>query len=167
MEQNSTKPGGSLRRPQSVHSLRSALKTLDLPSMPPSVPLPPLPTSPTSTRSTKSIKSTKSRSTTLRGSPRPMTGSTKKPSLTSISWRPYKPTKYGSGRFSNVELVPQPSDDPQDPLVSFPNLPVPGPYDSYLDLLELASMEERTQLGIATFHGLLDRSNENCPYCKQ
>ncbi|KAM0457284.1 hypothetical protein ACHAO4_003082 [Trichoderma viride] len=110
MEQSSPKPGGSLRRPQSVHSLRSALKALDLPSMPPSVPLPPLPTSPSSTRSTKS------RSTTLRGSPRPMTGSTKKPSLTSISWRPYKPTKYGSGRFSHVELVPQPSDDPQDPL---------------------------------------------------
>ncbi|UKZ92853.1 uncharacterized protein TrAFT101_007786 [Trichoderma asperellum] len=110
MERSSTKSSGSLRRPPSVHSLRSALKTLDLPSMPPSVPLPPLPTSPSSTRSTKS------RSATIRGSPRPMTGSTKKPSLTSISWRPYKPIKYGSGRFSHVELVPQPSDDLQDPL---------------------------------------------------
>lgn len=161
MEQSSPKPGGSLRRPQSVHSLRSALKALDLPSMPPSVPLPPLPTSPSSTRSTKS------RSTTLRGSPRPMTGSTKKPSLTSISWRPYKPTKYGSGRFSHVELVPQPSDDPQDPLVSYPNLQEPGPKGSYLDLLELASMEERIKLGIATLYGLFNRRNENCAYRKQ
>lgn len=157
MEQSSPKPGGSLRRPQSVHSLKSALKTLDLPSMPPSVPLPPLPTSPSST---------KSRSTTLRGSPRPMTASTKKPSLTSISWRPYKPTKYGSGKLSHVELVPQPSDDPQDPLVSYPNLQEPGLDGSYLDLLELASMEERIKLGIATLHGLFNRRNENCPYCK-
>lgn len=82
-----------------------------------------------------------------------MTGSTKKPSLTSISWRPYKPIKYGSGRFSHVELVPQPSDDLQDPLVSYPNLPVPGPDGSYIGLLELASMEERAELGIAALHG--------------
>jgi hypothetical protein len=111
MEYSSNKHGGTLKRPASVHSLRSALKALDLPSMPPSVPLPPLPTSPSST---------KSRSATLtRGSPRPTTSSTKKASLTSISWRPYKPIKYGSGKFSHVELVPQPSDDPQDPLVSY------------------------------------------------
>lgn len=153
MQQSSTKSGGSLRRPQSIHSLRSALKTLDLPSMPPSVPLPPLPTSPSSTRSTKSIKSPTSRSATIRGSPRPMTGSTKKPSLTSISWRPYKPIKYGSGRFSHVELVPQPSDDTQDPLVSHPNLPVPGPDGSYIGLLELASMEERAEPGITALYG--------------
>lgn len=95
-----------------------------------------------------------------------MTGSTKKPSLTSISWRPYKPTKYGSGKFSHVELVPQPSDDPQDPLVSYPNLQEPGPNGSYLNLLELASVEKRTELGIATLHGLLNRRHENCPHCK-
>jgi hypothetical protein len=95
-----------------------------------------------------------------------MTASTKKPSLTSISWRPYKPTKYGSGKLSHVELVPQPSDDPQDPLVSYPNLQEPGLDGSYLDLLELASMEERIKLGIATLHGLFNRGNENCPYCK-
>ncbi|KAL7793080.1 major facilitator superfamily domain-containing protein [Trichoderma ceciliae] len=107
MEYSSTKNGGALTRPPSVHSLRSALKTLDLPSMPPTVPLPPLPTSPSST---------KSRSTFTGGTLRPATGSTKKASLTSISWRPRKPIKYGSGKFSHVELVPQPSDDPQDPL---------------------------------------------------
>ncbi|KAL7946116.1 MFS general substrate transporter [Trichoderma barbatum] len=95
-------------RPPSVHSLRSALKTLDLPSMPPTVPLPPIPTSPSST---------KSRTTTFTaGSHRPTTGSTKKASLTSISFRANKPIKYGTGKFSHVELVPQPSDDPLDPL---------------------------------------------------
>ncbi|RFU74960.1 major facilitator superfamily transporter [Trichoderma arundinaceum] len=107
MELSSIKNGGTLTRPPSVHSLRSALKALDLPSMPPTVPLPPIPTSPSST---------KSRSATIIGSPRPTMGSTKKASLTSISWRPHKPIKYGSGKFSHVELVPQPSDDPQDPL---------------------------------------------------
>jgi hypothetical protein len=29
-----------------------------------------------------------------------------------------RPLKYGQGKFSHVELVPQPSDDPDDPLVS-------------------------------------------------
>lgn len=29
-----------------------------------------------------------------------------------------RPTKYGKGKFSRVELSPQPSDDPDDPLVS-------------------------------------------------
>jgi hypothetical protein len=29
-----------------------------------------------------------------------------------------RPIKYGKGKFSHVELVPQPSDDPDDPLVS-------------------------------------------------
>ncbi|EHK18197.1 uncharacterized protein TRIVIDRAFT_57920 [Trichoderma virens Gv29-8] len=76
--------------------------------MPPTVPLPPLPTSPSSI---------KSRTATFTGgSPRLTTGSTKKASFTSMSFRPHKPIKYGTGKFSHVELVPQPSDDPQDPL---------------------------------------------------
>ncbi|KAK5660567.1 hypothetical protein OQA88_13121 [Cercophora sp. LCS_1] len=41
-------------------------------------------------------------------------GSTKRLSYGSISTR--RPVKYGYGKFSNVELVPQPSDDPDDPL---------------------------------------------------
>ena len=30
----------------------------------------------------------------------------------------YKPIKYGTGKYADTELVPQPSDDPEDPLVS-------------------------------------------------
>lgn len=47
---------------------------------------------------------------------RPMTGSTKRLSLT--SWVSKRSIKYGTGRFARVELIPQPSDDPEDPLVS-------------------------------------------------
>jgi len=47
---------------------------------------------------------------------RPMTASTKRLSLT--SWVSKRSIKYGAGRFARVELVPQPSDDPEDPLVS-------------------------------------------------
>ncbi|UKZ53932.1 hypothetical protein TrVGV298_007735 [Trichoderma virens] len=108
MDPTSIRIVSSSTRPPSVHSLRSALKTLELPSMPPTVPLPPLPTSPSSI---------KSRTATFTGgSPRLTTGSTKKASFTSMSFRPHKPIKYGTGKFSHVELVPQPSDDPQDPL---------------------------------------------------
>ena len=42
-------------------------------------------------------------------------GSTKRLSWASIVSR--RPTKYGQGKHSRVELVPQPSDDPDDPLV--------------------------------------------------
>ncbi|KAK8091187.1 hypothetical protein PG994_000692 [Apiospora phragmitis] len=45
---------------------------------------------------------------------RPMTASTKRLSLT--SWVSKRSIKYGTGRFSRVELIPQPSDDPEDPL---------------------------------------------------
>ncbi len=42
-------------------------------------------------------------------------GSTKRLSWNSIASR--RPTKFGQGKFGRVELVPQPSDDPDDPLV--------------------------------------------------
>ncbi|KAK8079633.1 hypothetical protein PG997_007451 [Apiospora hydei] len=45
---------------------------------------------------------------------RPMTASSKRLSLT--SWVSKRSIKYGTGRFARVELVPQPSDDPEDPL---------------------------------------------------
>ncbi|PTB76282.1 MFS general substrate transporter [Trichoderma longibrachiatum ATCC 18648] len=116
MDPSSIRIVGNITRPPSVHSLRSALKTLDIPSMPPTVPLPPIPTSPSSIKSPSSVKS---RSATITGvaSPRLNTGSIKnKASFTSLAFRPHKPIKYGTGRFSQVELVPQPSDDLKDPL---------------------------------------------------
>lgn len=148
MDPTSIRIVSSSTRPPSVHSLRSALKTLDLPSMPPTVPLPPLPTSPSSC---------KSRTATFTiGSPRPTTGSTKKNSFTSLTFRPHKPIKYGTGKFSHVELVPQPSDDPQDPLVSCHTLVTcmkGQKAERVCRLLELASMEEGVELGIPTLHG--------------
>jgi hypothetical protein len=45
-------------------------------------------------------------------------GSTKRLSWTSIASSRARPIKYGQGKYSRVELVPQPSDDPDDPLVS-------------------------------------------------
>jgi len=50
------------------------------------------------------------------GTSRP-TGSTKRQSWSSVA-SSRRPIKYGQGKFRNVELVPQPSDDPDDPLVS-------------------------------------------------
>ncbi|OAQ87827.1 cycloheximide resistance [Purpureocillium lilacinum] len=48
-------------------------------------------------------------------SPVPMTTSTRSLSFGSFASH-QKPIKYGKGRHSDVELVPQPSDDPEDPL---------------------------------------------------
>lgn len=43
-------------------------------------------------------------------------GSTKRLSFSSLEWN-RRPIKYGTGAHSNTELNPQPSDDPDDPLV--------------------------------------------------
>lgn len=48
-------------------------------------------------------------------SPQRINGSTKKLSWTSIA-SSRRPIKYGQGKYRSIELVPQPSDDPDDPL---------------------------------------------------
>jgi hypothetical protein len=50
--------------------------------------------------------------------PRSMTMSTKRLSYSDIDRA--RRVKYGKGAHSDVELVPQPSDDPEDPLVRRP-----------------------------------------------
>ncbi|KAK5987952.1 putative MFS-type transporter [Cladobotryum mycophilum] len=104
MDCERAKDGDDLTRPPSVHSFKSALKSLSLPSMPPTMPLPPLPTK-------KDFMST----TTLVSS-RPGTSTPRKISFGSLTIQPNKPIKYGTGKYAEVELVPQPSDDLQDPL---------------------------------------------------
>ena len=47
-----------------------------------------------------------------------LVGSNKRLSWSSVVTAAKKRIKYGSGKHSNIELVPQPSDDPDDPLVS-------------------------------------------------
>ncbi|KAL2133374.1 hypothetical protein VTI74DRAFT_2462 [Chaetomium olivicolor] len=74
---------------------------------PPLKPPAPLPINPPTLPSTVATQTSKT--TTLR-----LPGSTKRLSWTSIASR--RPIKYGKGKHSRVELVPQPSDDPDDPL---------------------------------------------------
>ena len=57
-------------------------------------------------------------------SQRPMTSSSKRLSWSSISTSKRRPIKYGSGKHAMTELVPQPSDDPEDPLVCFLSTPM-------------------------------------------
>lgn len=85
-------------------------------------------------------------------------GSTKRLSWTSIASR--RPIKYAQGRYGRVELVPQPSDDPDDPLVRLirvlggvPKLTTRSP--------ELAEMAKRTQLLVPPDDGRHDRCSEN------
>jgi len=48
--------------------------------------------------------------------PRPMTSSSRRLSFSTIATFK-RPIKFGKGKYANVELVPQPSDDEDDPLV--------------------------------------------------
>ncbi|KAK8128607.1 MFS-type transporter [Apiospora sp. TS-2023a] len=65
---------------------------------------------------------------------RPMTASTKRLSLT--SWVSKRSIKYGTGRFARVELIPQPSDDPEDPL----NWPMWRKNLNYLALIYMTAL---------------------------
>jgi hypothetical protein len=51
----------------------------------------------------------------MRDIPRPMTASTKRLSFSSLDSR--RIVKYGTGKYRGIELSPQPSNDPEDPLV--------------------------------------------------
>jgi hypothetical protein len=65
-----------------------------------------------------------------------------------LSWSSFesgkRPIKYGAGRYRNVELVPQPSDDPEDPLVSRRSYTLDGGFEitTNTNPTELASVEE-------------------------
>lgn len=99
----------------------------------------------------------------LRGTPSPLAshinssrqGLSKSPSsnrLSAGSWTTtQKSVKYGRGKHSDVELVPQPSDDPEDPLVSFRS------GVSLITILihfpELAHLEKRPEPGSSSSHG--------------
>jgi hypothetical protein len=83
---------------------------------------------------------------------RPMTASTKRLSFTSID--PKRKLKYGTGKYAMVELSPQPSDDPNDPLVWTPCCLLVVVLDRVLiSNSELAIMEEEPQLRCAVIHG--------------
>lgn len=64
-----------------------------------------------------SIKAVKPPRPISKDPPRPMTASTKR--LTVTRYDKPRPVKFGTGKDGDIELVPQPSDDSEDPLVSF------------------------------------------------
>lgn len=64
---------------------------------------------------------TASRKNTISSTRRPDTkGSLQRPMTMSTSITTRNGIKYGSGKHVDVELIPQPSDDPNDPLVRIP-----------------------------------------------
>lgn len=94
---------------------RPGQKSTDSPRLPPPTRRPPLrPQGPLSmnppTRPGTAATQSSATSTVLR-----FPGSTKRLSWTSIASR--RPTKFAQGKYGRVELVPQPTDDPEDPLV--------------------------------------------------
>lgn len=81
-----------------------------------------------------------------------------------------RPLKYGEGKYSHIELVPQPSDDPDDPLVSdhlFQNAACKPNRPS-----ELGTLEEGAQLLVASVDGSDDWCDQDhfgdgeCPACR-
>jgi hypothetical protein len=84
-------------------------------------------------------------------------GSTKRLSWTSYASK--RPLKYAQGKFGRVELVPQPSDDPDDPLVCSP-----PSFKTELLLTthpELARLEKRAQLLVPAYDGRHDWCHED------
>ncbi len=94
-----------LARPETSHSARGKRVSLVVPPSPPAK---------------EHTKTFPSRPNPLRINPaeeaRPMTSSSRRLSFSSMSTS-RRPIKYGTGKYARVELVPQPSDDDDDPLV--------------------------------------------------
>ncbi|KAI0132806.1 major facilitator superfamily transporter [Xylariales sp. AK1849] len=66
--------------------------------------------------------------------PRPMTSSSKRLSFSSVSSR--RTIKYGAGKYADVELAPQPSEDPEDPL----NWPMWRKNLNFLSLIHMVAL---------------------------
>ncbi|KAK4238561.1 major facilitator superfamily domain-containing protein [Achaetomium macrosporum] len=79
-------------------------------------------------------------------------GSTTRPTWTSIASR--RPIKYGQGKYGRVELVPQPSDDPDDPL----NWPAWRKELNFWCLLLMVAMTGVTKTIFMTVNGQLAES---------
>lgn len=113
----------------------------------------PRPTTASTTRPTTASTTRPMTASTIR----PMTASTKRMSMSSIASK--KTIKYGTGKHARVELVPQPSDDPEDPLVS-----AQAKRQVLVQLTrhpELAHVEKESQLLLAPLHDGHHRGHEN------
>src|SRR3569833_254366 len=112
------------------HSTTARRLSLVVPPPPPAMPTPVMTTTATTTLPPPprppqrpmlpTLKPFPSRPNPLRINPlderRPMTSSSRRLSFSSMS-STKRPIKYGKGKYARVELVPQPSDDDEDPLV--------------------------------------------------
>jgi len=112
IEAELAKLDGSIQQPESIHHSSPSLKRVSLV-------VPPLPPA----KEEKDLSLIKSRAAApnslqlnLIEERRPMTSSSKRLSFTSMSTS-RRPIKYGKGKHARTELVPQPSDDLDDPLV--------------------------------------------------
>lgn len=69
--------------------------------------------------------------------------------------------KYGRGKNATTELIPQPTDEPNDPLVSWRRMLLRDATANNMDNTELATLEKRTQLLRASHHRGLVQCNED------
>lgn len=90
---------------------------------------------------------------------RPFTPPSRRRSFSAMS-SATRPKLYGQGKHMNTELVPQPTDDPSDPLVH--NISVSSWSRPNTDrVIELAEVEEGTQLLCVADHGGPGRRHED------
>ncbi|KAF2973434.1 hypothetical protein GQX73_g101 [Xylaria multiplex] len=95
------------------------------------------------------ISITKSPIPLLKDEPRPTTASTKRTSFRSID--PKRTLKYGTGKHFMVELSPQPSEDPNDPL----NWPLWKRNLNFLALLSMVAIVGAMKTALLSVHGVL------------
>ncbi|KAI1740796.1 hypothetical protein F4680DRAFT_86430 [Xylaria scruposa] len=81
--------------------------------------------------------------------PRPMTASTRRLSFTSID--PKRTLKYGVGKHGTVELSPQPSEDPNDPL----NWPLWKKNLNFIALLSMVAVVGAMKTALVSVHNVL------------
>ncbi|KAI0469593.1 hypothetical protein F4859DRAFT_136103 [Xylaria cf. heliscus] len=96
-----------------------------------------------------SISTAKSPGPLPKDEPRPMTASTKRLSFTSID--PKRNLKYGVGKYATVELSPQPSEDPNDPL----NWPLWKKNLNFFALLSVVAVVGAMKTALVTVHNVI------------
>ncbi|KAI0401023.1 hypothetical protein F4802DRAFT_445092 [Xylaria palmicola] len=95
------------------------------------------------------ISSAKSSSPLSKDESRPATASTKRLSFVSID--PKRTLKYGNGKNATVELSPQPSEDPNDPL----NWPLWKKNLNFIALLFMVAIAGAMKAALISVHGVL------------
>ncbi|TGJ85811.1 hypothetical protein E0Z10_g2957 [Xylaria hypoxylon] len=95
------------------------------------------------------IKTTLSPIPLSKDEPRPTTASTRRTSFRSID--PKRALKYGTGKYSMVELSPQPSEDPNDPL----NWPLWKKNLNFVALLSMVAVVGAMKTALVSVHSVL------------